>query len=106
MNSNYNGGGSDLSWAVIIIAFALFWPVGVFLLIAKLKEESENAGNRQDWQNALDDVRREARKVKQEFQKKIDGAVTFAILNEVYRRYRSDYESLINKYGGRDSESV
>lgn len=44
--------------------------------------------------------------VKQEFQKKIDGAVTFAILNEVYRRYRSDFEGLINKYGGRDSESV
>lgn len=68
MSSNHNRGGSDISWPLIIIAFALFWPVGLFLLIAKLKEESENSG-RQDWQDALDDVRREARNVKREFQK-------------------------------------
>ena len=44
--------------------------------------------------------------VKQEPTKRIDGAVTYAILNEVYRRYRSDFESLIQKNGGNDSESV
>ena len=39
--------------------------------------------------------------VKQEPQKRIDGAVTYAIMNEVYRRYRSDYESLVEKVGGK-----
>ena len=40
--------------------------------------------------------------VKQEAQKRIDGAVTYAIMNEVYRRYRSDYESLVSKVGGKN----
>ena len=43
--------------------------------------------------------------VKQEPNKRIDGAVTYAIMNEVFRRYRSDFESLINMNGGND-ESV
>lgn len=43
--------------------------------------------------------------VKQEPNKRIDGAVTYAIMNEVFRRYRSDFESLVNMNGGND-ESV
>lgn len=40
--------------------------------------------------------------VKQEPNKRIDGAVTYAIMNEVFRRYRSDFESLVNMNGGND----
>lgn len=72
MSTNNNGSGSDISWAVIVLSFVLFWPVGVFLLGLKLKEEAENSGGQQDWQAAMDDVRREARRVKSEFQKGID----------------------------------
>ena len=71
MNSNNNRGDSDISWIFIILGFLVFWPVGAFLLFAKLKEESERDGSRQDWQNALNDVRREARNVKREFQKDV-----------------------------------
>ena len=67
--SNYNRGGSDISWVLIIAAFLLFWPVGVFLLIAKLNEEGRSGNARPDWQARMDDLRQEARDVKREFQK-------------------------------------
>ena len=78
MSSNNNQRPhSDISWPLVIIAFAVFWPVGAFLLFSKLKEESAN----QDWQNALDEVKREARHVRQEFQK------DFSDLEQQARRY-------------------
>ena len=39
--------------------------------------------------------------VKMQFQKKIDGAVCLAILYETYRRYRSDFKTLVDKQGGK-----
>ena len=84
MSSNRNRrSGSDIRWPVIVIAFAVFWPVGVFLLFSKLKEESTQQ-RRQDWLNALDGVKREAGHVKREFQKDI---------SEVGRQSGHYYES-------------
>ena len=34
--------------------------------------------------------------VKMETQKRIDGAVTFVILYETYRRYRTEYKQMLN----------
>ena len=37
-NRNNNNNSFDPSWLFIIIAFAVFWPVGVGLLIYKLSQ--------------------------------------------------------------------
>ena len=35
----------EISWVAIVVAFAVFWPVGLGLLVAKIAQLSEKAGN-------------------------------------------------------------
>lgn len=48
--------GSGLPWPFVIIAFFVFWPVGVFLLLLKLSQDSKFKQQRADWLNALNHV--------------------------------------------------
>ena len=43
-NRNNNNNSFDPSWLFIIIAFAVFWPVGVGLLIYKLSQSDKVPG--------------------------------------------------------------
>ena len=48
-----NGEGSGISWPLIVIAFCVFWPVGIFLLILKLSQDAKFQQHKEDWVNAL-----------------------------------------------------
>ena len=48
-----NGEGSGISWLVVIIAFCIFWPVGIFLLLLKLSQDAKFQKHKEDWLNAL-----------------------------------------------------
>ena len=48
-----NGGESSISWLFVIIAFCVFWPVGIFLLILKLSQDAKFQQHKEDWINAL-----------------------------------------------------
>lgn len=56
-NSNSNRPSSDIPWFAIIVAFGIFWPVGVALLIYKLSQEGKADQRRQDWLNSLNSTR-------------------------------------------------
>lgn len=43
-SQNQNGGDDLLSWIVIVIALAVFWPLGLFLLFRKLMSASTTSG--------------------------------------------------------------
>lgn len=48
-----NGEGVGISWLLIVIAFCVFWPVGIFLLILKLSQDAKFQQHKEDWVNAL-----------------------------------------------------
>lgn len=45
--------GSGISWLFVIIAFCVFWPVGIFLLLLKLSQDAKFQKHKEDWLNAL-----------------------------------------------------
>ena len=52
-NSNSNS-SFDPSWWLIVIAFAIFWPVGVGLLLYKLTRSDQVRSAQRKWMDALD----------------------------------------------------
>ncbi len=42
--SGSHGGGGEIPWFVVILAFVFFWPAGLFLLIRKLSEPTGQRG--------------------------------------------------------------
>lgn len=71
-----NHHSSEIPWFVIIVAFALFWPVGLGLLIYKLGQEGQSSENRQKWSDALldfkDDVNVITNSFKEDFQREFN----------------------------------
>ena len=55
-NRNNNNNSFDPSWLFIIIAFAVFWPVGVGLLIYKLSQSDKVREAKRDWLSSLDEM--------------------------------------------------
>lgn len=48
-----NSKGAGISWPLIVIAFCVFWPVGIVLLILKLSQDAKFQQHKEDWINAL-----------------------------------------------------
>ena len=55
-DKNNKNNSSDPSWLLIVIAFAVFWPVGLALLIYKLSQSKPVQEAKRDWQSALEDL--------------------------------------------------
>lgn len=55
-NKNNKNRSSEPSWLLIVIAFAVFWPVGLAMLIYKLSQSSTVQEAKRDWQSALEDL--------------------------------------------------
>ncbi len=55
-DKNNKNNSSDPSWLLIVIAFAVFWPVGLALLIYKLSQSKPVQDAKRDWQSALEDL--------------------------------------------------
>lgn len=64
---NQNRNSPEISWFLIIIAFAVFWPVGLGLLIYKLGMEGQSQENQQKWSNALNHFKDDVNTVKDNF---------------------------------------
>lgn len=56
-----NNSSFDPSWILIVIAFAIFWPVGVGLLIYKLSQSAKVREAGKDWMSALDEMSQQRR---------------------------------------------
>lgn len=48
-----NGDNSGIPWPLIIIAFCIFWPVGILLLLLKFSQDAKLQQHKEDWLNAL-----------------------------------------------------
>ena len=48
-----NGDNSGIPWPLIIIAFCIFWPVGILLLLLKFSQDAKLQQHKEDWVNAL-----------------------------------------------------
>lgn len=48
-NKNNKNRSSEPSWLLIVIAFAVFWPVGLAMLIYKLSQSSTVQEAKRDW---------------------------------------------------------
>ena len=48
-----NGDDSGIPWPLIIIAFCIFWPVGILLLLLKFSQDAKFQQHQEDWVNAL-----------------------------------------------------
>ena len=48
-----NGDNSGIPWPLIIIAFCIFWPVGILLLLLKFSQDAKLQQHKEDWANAL-----------------------------------------------------
>ena len=53
-NRNSSNSSFDPSWWLIVVAFAIFWPVGVGLLIYKLAQTNQGKSVQRNLQSALD----------------------------------------------------
>lgn len=54
--NHHNNAPFDPSWFMIILAFAIFWPVGVGLLIYKISQSTKARAVPNQWLNALEDL--------------------------------------------------
>ena len=41
--------GKEISWVAIVVGFAIFWPVGLGLLVAKIAQLSKKTGSHEAW---------------------------------------------------------
>ena len=55
-NRNNKNNSSEPSWLLIVIAFAIFWPVGLALLIYKLSQSTKLREASHDWLGALEEM--------------------------------------------------
>lgn len=54
--NHHNNNSFNPSWFIIILAFAIFWPVGVGLLIYKISQSTKTRGFSNQWLNNLEDL--------------------------------------------------
>lgn len=89
---NQNRNSPDISWVAIIIAFAVFWPVGLGLLIYKLGKEGQSQQDRQKWSEALNDFKDDVNVIKDNFKEDFQREFNRSRGTEQQYQYRSNYD--------------